>query len=345
MILRAMPAVALATGRATLAGQVEGDGPDERGYPGWGLGVRLTTSPLKILIVTKPYNKPRNVMNTRRRQGTTDLTFGMLQPGKMMEIADEVLKPVIDLVALQEIRWQGHGEIKKKNFTVIYCGPENRAGQYGTGFIISRKIKESILEWEPVNNGLCRSRIRGKFRTLTIISAYAPTEDKGEEEKIEFYSTLERICSRVPKYEMLIIMGDFNAKVGREECRHKVSGKLCLHEQSNENGSFLVQFVIRNNLYIKSTKFALKTIHMGTWKIPGSTEVNQIDHILVSARHASSVIDVRNSRGANCDSDHYLVKAKVRERISRGWKHRAGCGRRKWNSELITSPGKFREEI
>ena len=43
-----MPVVALATGRATLAGQVEGDGPDERGYPGppgWGLAVRLTTSP------------------------------------------------------------------------------------------------------------------------------------------------------------------------------------------------------------------------------------------------------------------------------------------------------------
>ena len=50
MILRAMPAVALATGRATLAGQVEGDGPDKRGYPGppgWGLGMRLTTSTRK----------------------------------------------------------------------------------------------------------------------------------------------------------------------------------------------------------------------------------------------------------------------------------------------------------
>jgi len=97
MILRAMPAVALATGRAILAGQVEGDDPDKRGYPGppgWGLGVRLTTSPRKKSIVTKPYNKPRNIMNTRRRQRTTDLTFGtwnvqtMLQPGKIMEIAD-----------------------------------------------------------------------------------------------------------------------------------------------------------------------------------------------------------------------------------------------------------------
>jgi endonuclease/exonuclease/phosphatase family metal-dependent hydrolase len=67
-----------------------------------------------------------------------------------------------------------------------------------------------------------------------------PKEDKGEEERAEFYSKLERICSRVPKYELLVIMGDFNAKVGRKERRHKVSGTYSLHEHSNENGSFLV---------------------------------------------------------------------------------------------------------
>jgi hypothetical protein len=65
MILRVMPAVASATGMATFAVQVEVDGTNKRGYPGppgWGLGVRLTTSSCIKIIVTKPYNKPLNVM-------------------------------------------------------------------------------------------------------------------------------------------------------------------------------------------------------------------------------------------------------------------------------------------
>jgi len=46
MILRAMLAVAYATGRASHAIQVKGDDPNKKGYPGppgWGLGVKLTT--------------------------------------------------------------------------------------------------------------------------------------------------------------------------------------------------------------------------------------------------------------------------------------------------------------
>jgi hypothetical protein len=50
MIPRAMLVVAYATGRASHARQVKGDDQDKKGYPGspgWGLGVRLTTSPCK----------------------------------------------------------------------------------------------------------------------------------------------------------------------------------------------------------------------------------------------------------------------------------------------------------
>jgi hypothetical protein len=50
MIPRAMLAIAYASGRASRARQVNGDDPDKKGYPGppgWGLGVRLTTPPVK----------------------------------------------------------------------------------------------------------------------------------------------------------------------------------------------------------------------------------------------------------------------------------------------------------
>ena len=56
MILRAMLAVAYATGRASHARQVKGDDPDKKGYPGppgWGFGMGLTTPHSKKLIVMK----------------------------------------------------------------------------------------------------------------------------------------------------------------------------------------------------------------------------------------------------------------------------------------------------
>jgi hypothetical protein len=43
---------------------------------------------------------------------------------------------------------------------------------------------------------------------------------------------------------------------------------------------------------------------------------NQIEHILIDRRRHSSILDARSFRGADCDTDHYLVAAKVRERLA-----------------------------
>ena len=136
-----------------------------------------------------------------------------------------------------------------------------------------------------------------------------------QENKI-FYENPEEVCSRIPRHDIVITVGDFNAKLVNKEYQQPVAGPHTIHDFSNENGNMLIQFAIRKRLIIKSTMFPHKHIHFGTCRIPGSKEVYQIDHVLATSCHSSSVIDVRSCRGPNCDSDHYLVKIKVREKIA-----------------------------
>jgi hypothetical protein len=62
--------------------------------------------------------------------------------------------------------------------------------------------------------------------------------------------------------------------------------------------------------------FPHRNIHKYTGTSPDGKTHNQIDHFLVDRRRLSSVLNVRSFRAADCDTDHYLVVAKVRERLA-----------------------------
>jgi hypothetical protein len=54
---------------------------------------------------------------------------------------------------------------------------------------------------------------------------------------------------------MKILLGDFNAKVGKEGIFKPTIGNESLHETSNDNGIRVVNFAISKNLVVKSTCF------------------------------------------------------------------------------------------
>jgi endonuclease/exonuclease/phosphatase family metal-dependent hydrolase len=115
---------------------------------------------------------------------------------------------------------------------------------------------------------------------------------------------------------MEILMEDFNAKVGKEDLFKPIIGNESLHEFCNDNGVIVVNFAISKNLIVKSTTFPHCSIYKHTWTAPYGVTHNQIDHVLIDKRRHSNILYVRSFRGANCDTDHYLVVAKLRERIS-----------------------------
>ena len=73
---------------------------------------------------------------------------------------------------------------------------------------------------------------------------HAPSEEKSDESKDSFYEELEQVFDLFPKYHMKILLGDFNAKVGRENIFKATIGQESLRQDSNDNGVRLVNLAI-----------------------------------------------------------------------------------------------------
>jgi hypothetical protein len=60
---------------------------------------------------------------------------------------------------------------------------------------------------------------------------------------------------------MKILLGDFNAKVGREDIFKPTIGNESLHATSNDDGVRVVNFATSKNLTVESTMFSHGNIH------------------------------------------------------------------------------------
>jgi hypothetical protein len=154
-------------------------------------------------------------------------------------------------------------------------------------FITSKRIRSNLLEFEAVNERICGFDMKGRFRNLRIIPARAQTEEKEEDETEAFYDNLESAYSRAPRYDILLVIGDFSAKLGKEIVQRQVTGKYSLHYVTSEKGVMHMEFAVGNKSVIKSKVFPHKRIHLGTWRMPDSEVLSQRVHVLVAARHSS----------------------------------------------------------
>jgi exonuclease III len=121
------------------------------------------------------------------------------------------------------------------------------------------------------------------------LNVHAPTEDKDDDIKNSFYEELEQVFDQFPRYHMKILMGDFNAKVRREDIFKPIIGNESLHEVSNDNGVRGVNFATSKNLIVKRTTFPHRDIKKYAWTSPNGVTHNQIEQILIDKRRHSNM--------------------------------------------------------
>jgi len=78
------------------------------------------------------------------------------------------------------------------------------------------RIVSAVKRVEFVSDSLSYIVLRGRWHNITVVNVHAPSEEKSDESKDSFYEELEQVFDHFPKYHMKIFLGDFNAKVGRE---------------------------------------------------------------------------------------------------------------------------------
>ena len=167
-------------------------------------------------------------------------------------------------MTLQEIRWThwtGAGRKDLKDGVILYSG-KKRGKHEGTGFYVRNEIYHNVIEFEGINSRLARLRLSSKWFIITLIAVHAPTDVSEDRLKDTWYGKLQTTIDKVPRHDILILIGDFNAKVGRENgVFGNTVGSHSLHEESTDNGIRLLSMTSQNGMVIGGSLFPHRNIH------------------------------------------------------------------------------------
>ena len=249
----------------------------------------------------------------------TFLTIGtwnvrtLYQAGKVENLMIEMNRLKVDIMGLAEVRWTGSGLIKYEDYSMIFSGGEKH--QLGVGIMMTKKIAGSLIGYTAISERVIVMKLQAKPFNVVCVQTYAPTQTHSDEDVESFYEDLKQARKMAKSQDVVLYLGDWNAKVGSES-QGLVCGKFGLGKK-NDRGARLISFCEENDLIITNTMFKQHPSRLYTWKSPGDVRRNQIDYILISRCHRNSVKNVCTYPGADINSDHNPVVMKLQLKLKK----------------------------
>jgi hypothetical protein len=124
----------------------------------------------------------------------------------------------------------GEGGTERAEDYTFLCGQGNGDHQLGTGFFVHKRIVSALRRVEFISDRMSYIILRGRWCNVIVLNVHVPCEDKGDDVKDSFYEELGRVFDQFPRYDMKILLDDFNAKAGRENVFKPTIGNESLHE-------------------------------------------------------------------------------------------------------------------
>ena len=233
-------------------------------------------------------------------------------------IARELQLFGIEIEALQETRFEAQGQLQEEDYTFFWVGKTVGTREAGVTFAVHNTIAKRLTSLPTaVSPRLMSKRVPiEKGRYLTLVNVYAPTMTYSVEKKEIFYQELTHIVLKFLREDKLLILGDFNARVGTDWETYKgIIGKFG-KKKKNSNGELLLNFCAQQELSITNTFFYQPDKNYYTWKHPRSDHYHLLDYAITRKANLADVLCTKAMRGPECSTDHYLVRCQLRMKIT-----------------------------
>ena len=205
-----------------------------------------------------------------------------------------------------------HGKFKEAlcNDHVLYHSglPESERRMQGVGFLVKAKHVNSIIDFNSYSERTCLIKLKSKYNNIAIIQVYAPDTSYSDADVDAFYVSVQHLINSVSNRDELIVMGDFNAKVGAIDEPGVIGNHSNIKRGNNERGEKLVSFCLQNSLMITNTFFKHRRQH--TWTSPDGKTKNTVDYIMLRQSARKKVLD-SHVLNHPCISDHRPVRCRL----------------------------------
>lgn len=208
-------------------------------------------------------NAMKETMNNRSitRVGAWNVR-GLLKAGKLHIVEQEAQANGLGVLGLSETHWKGVGHFNTRSGNCIYFSGNQTDSSNGVAFLLPKTTARAVLGYNPVSDRIITIKIKSNPFNINIVQVYAPTAEASKETLEMYYEQLDNTINQLPSGEILIVMGDMNAKIGRSttigEELNQIIGPFGLGAR-NERGNRMLLFCQEHNLTIATRYFNTTT--------------------------------------------------------------------------------------
>ena len=139
-----------------------------------------------------------------------------MNQGNLDMVKQEMANVNSDILGISERKWMGIGKFNSDDHYIYYCGQDS-IRRNGVALIVNQIIWTTVFGVILKSSRIISVGFQSKPFNITVIQVYASITNIKEDEIKQFYEDLQDLIELTTKKDVLLILEDWNEKVGSQE--------------------------------------------------------------------------------------------------------------------------------